>query len=288
MDKYLNANIYLDKIEDEIEKPTSYKCFNGAWYYKTLSSKDSWLGIDAVVTLPLFEEDENRYQYIVDALTNREIKRYNDTPSVYLGVCSDYENDVGFGWFRGLVDGKVTNEKITFRPFWRYIYNENGKEVNTYKGTKLEETEYYYFPGDKVRVTLVSLEPNYLQFRIELIEETKIEKYKVIRSNLPNKPKTFLSPVFIAPGVGVNKTEVKRVNAIDQYGNEGRPTQMTNAKVNECVWEDVYLFRKINDTIYKVPFTDDRYIRMLCPKEEAFTIKNEGNKEIVIINPGAR
>jgi len=286
MDKFLNAKIYTGKIDNEISKPDSYRCFNGAWYYKALSSKDYWLGIDAVVTLPLFEEDKERFAYIHDSVTNKEIIRYNDTPSVYVGVCSDFENDIGFAWFRGIIDGKITDEKFTFRPFYRYIYKENGKEVNTYKGSKIEEVEYYYFPGDKVRITVVSTSLNHLRFRIELLEPTKIEKYQKIRDSLSKPNKIFLSEEFPAPGAGINLTEVKRVNAIDQYGNEGKPTQMTNAKVNECIWEDVYLFREVSGEIVKVPFTSERFIRMLCPMEEAFIIKEDKHKEIVIINPG--
>lgn len=288
MDKFINSKISNEVIKDEILKPTSYQCFNGAWYYKALSSKDKWLGIDAVITLPLFDPDEDRYSFIDDNLTNKKIKRYNDTPSVYVGVCSDFENDVGFGWFRGKVEGKVLEEKITFRPFWRYIFEENSQEKNIYAGSKLDEDEYYYFPGDKVRVTVASPRANYLQFRIELIEATSIEKYKTIRSKLKSQPKTFVSLEFIAPGVGIKPTEVKRVNAIDQYGNEGRPTQMTNAIVHECIWEDVYLYREINGEIVRVKFDDSRYIRMLCPRETAFKINYENGKETVIINPGAK
>ena len=285
MNKYLNALVYNKRIPGEIAKPDSYKCFLGAWCYKVLSSKDKWLGIEAIIELPEFIPDENRFSMIQDNIYDKKLKRYDDTPSIYVGLCSDYENDVGFAWQRGIVDGVVTDDKITFRPFWRYIYEENGEEKNVYQGTNLNLTQYYYFPGDRVKLSLISIKNNYLKLIVELISSTTIKKYLDIRKKLDKTPMDFMTEEFLAPGVGIRPSEVKRVNAIDQYSNEGKPTLATNAKVKECVWEDVYLFREIDGAIRKVPYTKDRYIKMLCPKEDAFIIKEIGNKEIVVINP---
>lgn len=285
MNRYLNAPIYKGKIQVEVIKPTNYKCFNGAWYYKALSSRDEWLGIEAIITLPEFNPDEERFDFIKDNIYEQDIKRYKDTPSVYVGLSSDYENDVGFAWQRGIVNGEVAAEKITFRPFWRYIYSIDGEEKNVYEGSSLYQTEFYYFPGDKLKLSLINIKDNYLKLIIKLLEPTAIKKYQTIRNSLDKLPKDLETKEFIAPGAGIRFAEVKRVNAIDQYSNEGKPTQCTNAIVGECIWEDVYLYRKINGIIMRVPFTNNRYIKMLCPTKEAFLIKEMDNKEIVVISP---
>lgn len=288
MDKYINASIHNDTITDEIQKPDNYQCFNGAWYYKAVSSKDKWLGIEAQIVLPEFTPDDDRFDMIDDNVNiGSKIKRYKDTPSIYVGVSSDFETDIGFAWQRGLVNNHVLEEKITFRPFWRYIYLENGKEKNIYSGTNLHETEYYFFPGDQVKITVVTTKPNFLKFRVELINETKIKKYQEIRMNLKNQPQVLETPEFLSPGNGIRFAEVKRVNAIDQYGNEGKPTQMTKAFVSDCIWKEVYLFRNINNSIVKVPFSEERYLRMLCPNKEAFDLNKTTNQEIVRINPSS-
>ena len=288
LEDFLNAKVYLEKIPNEVSAPINYMCFAGAWYYKALSAKDMWLGMEAVVTLPKFDADEDRYDMIKEAIDKDEpIKRYKDTPSIYLGGSSDYETDIGLGWFRGFLDGDFTKTKIAYRPFYRYIYEEDGKEINKYIGPSIRETEYYYFPGDTVKLSVFCVNDNMLRLKIELLEETKVEEFVKIRSRLnPNKP--YISPDFPAPGNGVRPSEYKRVNAIDQYGNEGRPTQMTKAVVNKCTWEEVYLFREVDGVIVKVPYTESRYIKMLCPNPEAFKITNDGVKQTVIINPSQK
>jgi len=50
----------------------------------------------------------------------------------------------------------------------------------------------------------------------------------------------FLSPVFVSKGHGTSKTaQFKRVNAIDQMANEGKPATLTTSNVKEAVWESV-------------------------------------------------
>ena len=283
LEDFLNAEVYDGVINDEKEKPSSYVCFPGAWYYKALSSKDMWLGMEAKVTLPKFNPDEERFDMLKEAIDKDEpIKRYKDTPSIYMGGSSDFETDIGLGWFRGLIDGEFTKEKIAFRPFYRYIYEENGKEVNRYIGPSIKETEFYFFPGDTVKMSVFCVNDNTLRLKIELLEETKIDKYIEIRKKL-NKNYAYESLDFPAPGNGVRPSEYKRVNAIDQYGNEGRPVQMTKANVEECTWSDCYLFREIDGKIMKVPYDESRYIKMLCPNQNSFIVTNNGNK--VVIKP---
>lgn len=287
LESYLNAPIFQGVIAGEIEKPQTYRCFPGAWYYKALSSKDKWLGIEGIVKLPEFFPDESRFEIVSDSFSkSKTFKKYLDTPSIYVGGSSDYETDIGLAWFRGLVNNQVSDEKITFRPFWRYIYPDNeGKIKNEYHGTSLNEIEYYFYPHDEVKINLFCPKENCLQLRIELIKETDILKYQQIRKSNGVKNKVLLTDLIPAPGNGIHLSEYKRVNAIDQYANEGKPAFKTNAIVTESIWKDVYLFREVNEKLVKVKFDESRYIRMLCPEVGAFTYKIENNQESIIINP---
>lgn len=284
IEDFINSEVYLGIIENEAKAPTSYSCFPGAWYYKALSSKDMWLGMEANIILPEFIPDQERFDMIKEVVDTEPIVRYKDTPSIYMGGSSDFETDIGLGWFRGFVDGEITKTKITFRPFYRYIYLEDGKEVNKYIGPAIRQTEYYYFPGDEVKMMVFCVNDNTLRLRIELIKPSSNPKYIELRKKL-NAPKVYETDDFPAPGNGVRPSEYKHVNAIDQYGNEGRPTQITNARVNECIWKDVNLFREVNGKIKRIPYSENRYIKMLCPNESAFCIQTSGNTQTVVIDP---
>lgn len=278
----------VETVNFPIDLPKSYRCFMGAWYYKVVTTKAPYLGMQATITLPTFTPDPNRFEMVEDKYLGKEIKKYLDTPSIYLGGSSDFETDIGFGWFYGKVDGKISDEKMTFRPFWRSIWKEDGREVNEYKGTSIDEQEYYFFPGDRIRVYLYSPRIDFLQLRIELLDPTTNEFYAKIRKKQEANhifTKNFISPLIPAPGNGVRLSEYKRVNAIDQYHNEGKPTQATNAKVDACIWEDVYLFLQENKKIVKVAMDDSNSFIMQCPKEEAFLVDKVENKERITIHP---
>ncbi len=261
------------------------RCFPGAWYYKVKTPKGPFLGLKAIITLPLFYPDESRVEYLEDARFEQgKMKRYLDTPSIYLGGCSDHECDIGFGWFHGLMDGKLSIDKITFRPFWRTIHIENGKEVNQYRGTSLDETEYYFFPGDRLEVKLLCEINDTLSFYVTLLEETRLEPYQTIRKQGAS-PKPLVVLDLIAPGNGHRDTEFKRVNAIDQYRNEGKPTQSTSAQAVHAVWKDVILYYQEGQTLYQTPMDEPLQTRMLCPSEDAFFITKLNHLEIVSIRP---
>lgn len=279
IEDFLQAPAYFDPIEGEKEKPAERRCFPGAWYYKVLSARDYWLGLDGFVRLPEFYPDEERY------VDEGDFRKYLDTPSVYVGGSADFENDIGLAWFRGIVDGKMSREKITFRPFWRYIYTENGRERNIYAGTGIEDAEYYFFPGDEVRITVASVKEHFLVLRLALERETELERYRRIRKRLSRSPRAFVSGLIPAPGAAVRPAEYKRVNAIDQYGNEGKPAQPTNARTGEARWRDVFLFRAHRGELVKVPFTEERRVKMFCPDPRAFAVKTNGNSETVVIRP---
>lgn len=273
---------YQDIRIKSAEPMKQLRCFAGAWYHKVVTSRKLWLGIETVISLPEFLPDESRKEETV--LSGEKIMRFLDTPSVYLGSSSDYENDIGFGFFHGKVNGVLTKEKITFRPFWRNIYLENGKEVNVYKGSNIDDSEYYFFPGDKVKVSLLCLKEEYLTLKISLLEETNIEPFKSIRKEL-NPPKDFCVENIMAPGNGIRDTEYKIVNAIDQYHNEGRPTQMTKAKAVNCIFHHADLFIEHENKLVKVPFFKQEIQVLLCPTENGFVIEEHNEEKKVSIIP---
>lgn len=293
---FIDAPIYEGKLENEVSAPETPPCFLGAWYRKVASSKDSWLGIEGTITLGEFLPDEKRF-----GTDNRVYyERYLDNPSVYMGGLATSESDAGLGYNIGFTSDKMEEElnygtpKVAYRPFWRYIYSSavdvNGdvqrNNVNSWNVAKPEHLDFYYFPGDKIKMSVYSPMKEYLQLRIELLEETKIEKYAKVRKafNLKDTPRVFYSPLFISQGHGDKNAEFKRVNSIDQYGNEGFLVSKTDAKVTKAVWENTYLFRKIDGVIKRVPMTEERQVEMACPNKESFKIKKlkNGGEEITI------
>jgi len=279
---FLKAKVYTGPIEDEVMPGETPPCFLGAWYRKVVSSKDAWLGIEGVIELGEFTPDPKRFN-----LDGRG--RYMDVPSVYMGGKAQFESDAGLGLNLTYLSNDTTEEltysspKLAYRPFWRYIYkdaqdikgNVTRREINSWNVANPRALMYYYFPGDKIRMKVFSPMPNYLQLYIEVVETTKIPKYVELRKkyNLPgDKPADFFSPIFHSGGQGIEPAEFKRVNAIDQYGNEGFHAKMTDAKVSKATWSAVYLFRRINGEIVKVPFSLERQISMICPNKEAITV----------------
>lgn len=290
---------------DEKEKAIAPKCFLGAWYHKVFSTKDKWLGIEGTIRLGEFIPDDKRYGH-----DNRTFwERHLDSPSIYMGGHSISESDAGLGWMVGYETTDTSeplnygSKKVAYRPFYRYIYSEavdtNGNvlrnNVNSWNVSDPKRFEFYYFPGDLIKMSVYSPLPNYLQLKIEVLEPTTIEKYKKQREafNLKNNmPSTYYSPLFYSEGHGILDAEFKRVNSIDQYGNEGSNVKLTDAKVTKATWESVYLYRNINNEIIKVPFSLDRQTRMTCPNVESFTLnatdeqtKNGG--ESIEIHPTA-
>ena len=258
--------------------------FLGAWYHKVVAPIDNWLGLEAEIELGEFTPDEKRFN-----LDGK--KRYMDNPGVYVGGKADLESDCGVG-YNIMYDSTDTSyqldqshPKLGYRPFWRYIYKDrvekdgciNVINVNSWNVTNPKEFGYYYFPGDVIRLKVYSPIPNYLQMRIEVVKPTTIEKYVNIRKRYHLKndmPSTFYSPIFSSEGQGVKKAEFKRVNSIDQFGNEGKPTIRTNAKMSSAVWHNCYLYKMHNGKLYKYPFVKELQYVINAPLDDAFTIEN--------------
>ena len=279
IDDYLNAVIDKSNTKNDKLAPENYPVFQGAVYYKCVSAKTNWLGIEAIITLPTFYPDKNRYEYFNHTYGKR--LRYLDTPSVYVGGSSDHETDIGFAFFYGLINGQVSEEKITFRPFWRTIYEEEGQIKNVYSGTDILKQSFYYYPGDTVKLDLVCLKENELTLRVELLKETKIKPYCDYRKLHENK--LLIVEGIKAPGNGIRHSEYKRVNAIDQYHNEGHPTHETEAQALGMVWDDVFLFYEDKGVLKKTPFINKYLKRIHVPDTEKFEIESNNNHEEVNI-----
>ncbi|MFP4078870.1 MAG: immunoglobulin-like domain-containing protein [Candidatus Izemoplasmataceae bacterium] len=262
----VDAPVHRDAIADEVDPPEGSRCFPGAWYNKAVSSEDAWLGIEGVITLPEVNLSDNRYDY--------EDGRYLDNPSIYLGGNAGAESDVGLSWMPACNNAYCLSpgdQSVTFRPFWRYIHNGS----NTWENASYQNPEHYYFPGDKLRMTVFSPEPGYLQMEIEVIEPTDIPEYVELRASLrikDNMPSNFVTPKFPSSGHGSEDAEFKRVNAIDQVGNEGTAAEPTDSEVNKAIWHEVYLYRNIDNELKKVPFTRERFDSMLCPDSDGFVL----------------
>lgn len=286
-------------IPEEEQTPAVPKCFLGAFYRKVFSSLDSWLGIEGVIRLGEFQGDPNRF--------NLDGKgRFMDNPGIYMGGKSFKESDAGLGLNLTYLSSDTSEvlgmdaPKLAYRPFWRYIYaeaidienNVRRREVNSWNVSNPKSLCYYYFPGDLIRMKIYSPIKDYLQLRIEVLETTTIPKYVELRQkyHLPHdRPSDFYSPLFHSEGHGRAKAEFKRVNSIDQFGNEGFVVKATNATVSEAVWLETYLYRMMDDKLVKVPFNKTRQVAMACPDVAAFTIQ-EVNPEIggeaISIHPG--
>jgi len=296
--KFDNVEVFSEKIANEVFPEGKQKCFAGAWYHKVMSSKDKWLGIEGLIRLGEFSPDKTRFNLDGHG-------RYMDNPSVYMGGNALEESDAGLGLNLTYLSNDLSEDlnlgspKLAYRPFWRYIYKEtidfkgNIERINRNSWNISEPRSlcYYYFPGDLLRMKIYSPVKNYLQLRIEVIEPTKIEKYVKLREsyNLPNnKPKDFYSPMFISEGHGDVMAVYKRVNSIDQFGNEGYYAKDTDATVSEAIWHETFLYREIEGKIYKVPFTKNRQMIMTCPSEKAFTINygKDDFEEMIQIHPG--
>ncbi len=297
--KFTNLPIFEGNIANEVLPPPVPSCFLGAWYRKVFSSSDRWLGIEGTIELGEFIPDEARFN--LDGTG-----RYMDVPSIYMGGKSVHESDAGLGLNLTYLSADITEDlvssspKLAYRPFWRYIYQEaldisgnvTRREINSWNVSNPRSLMYYYFPGDVVRMSVYSPLPHYLQLRIEVVAVTDIPKYVELRKSyhLANDwPADFYSPIFYSKGHGIQNAEFKRVNAIDQFGNEGYFAKPTKANVSTATWRETFLYREINQKLVKVPFSTLRQTAMLCPSEQAITAKpinEEMGGESIAIHPG--
>jgi hypothetical protein len=291
--------VYTQPLAGE-KCPVATSCYPGAWYHKVVSSKDAWIGLVGTITLPMFNPDPARDTG----------SRYLDNPSIYMGGNAGSESDVGLSLSLVSLNhgSSISSYSVAFRPFWRYITSINKDEGgyavhdnkyavscngnNCFANWHYRDTQFYYLPGDKIKMMVYSPKANYLKLLIEVLEVSTLPSSISLRNtNGWSDPADFESPMFYSAGHSVVNAEFKRVNAIDQVNNENQPTKATQASVIDAGWESSYLLRKLDGIIYRVPFTPSRSFILNCPNEEAFEItksaaQSENGGETLNIKPG--
>lgn len=260
----------------EIAPPESLPCFPGAYYRKAVSSVDHWTGIEGIVTLPTPNLDPER---------RKPTGRFLDNPSIYMGGRSgEQEIDAGLTWeIVREPDGSVSTVAKAFRPFWR----------NKGWNSAPAKPEYYYYPGDTVRMRCAVAGPGRLRIEVELVsragsgesagdELTSSSLYTIPyeTTSVTATATAAATPVpgvfsvdFDAPGFGPDALqEFKRVNAIDQSGNEGKDVSPTRAFVEGAVWSEVWLLRGDE----RLPMIPSRYTDMRCPDPSRVVVAPAG------------
>jgi hypothetical protein len=242
LQEQINTRFY-----NEIAPENSLPCFQGAYYRKAVSSTDNWLGIEGKVILPSLFYDSTRTNPLKPG-------QFLDNASIYLGSTSDgQETDIGMTW-EVIKDnaGNVSKDRKAFRPFLRRSAHKSGQTA-IYKNAPAESI-YYWYPGDTITLA------------VQLIEAGKL-KFTVTGSG------RNYEEIFDVAGCQYTiKAQYKRVNAIDQVSNEGKPVQPTKAKAVGAKWLNVNLFRNYKSDALKVPMHTKRFTDMRCPDIGNFNV----------------
>lgn len=216
----------------EVVPAASIPCFAGAHYRKAASSFDVWTGIAGFVKLGTPKVDEAR----LDAKDNQPLDNF----SVYMGgnAGGKTEVDAGLTWeFTLDENGKRSARRNAFRPFWR---------TKTWNSAPAEK-QFYFYPGETVQMAVIVAGAN---------------KLRLIVSD--GKTKTFQTD-FEAEGFAPNvPRQFKRVNAIDQRHNEGKPVQTTKAEVVGAEWLQTILLRGDGANAKQIPLDAARFTDMRC------------------------
>jgi hypothetical protein len=220
--------------DKEVPPATSIPCFPGSYYRKVVSSFDTWVGITGVVKLGMPAVDMDRL--------GGPSRQPLDNFSVYMGGNAGHQEvDAGLTWeFTRDENGAKSRMRNAWRPFWR---------AGSWNSAP-DEKQYYWYPGDVVTMAVIVAGPGRLRL--------------VIADAGPH-PKRVFSTEFDAKGIAPRvPRQFKRVNAIDQVGNEGRPIQQTKAQVTGAVWQETYLLRASGERD-RFPMTAERFTDMRCP-----------------------
>jgi hypothetical protein len=149
-----------------------------------------------------------------------------------------FEVDAGLTWeFTVDETGRKSEKRNAFRPFWRT------KSWNSAPAKK----EFYYYPGETVQMAVLV---------------AGVGKLRLIVTD--GKSKVFQTE-FDAEGfvAGVPR-QFKRVNAIDQVGNEGRPAQPTRAEITGAEWLQTVVIRGEGTAAQQLILTPERFTDMRC------------------------
>jgi hypothetical protein len=221
----------------EVVPAASLPCFAGAYYRKAVTSFDTWTGIAGIIKLPTPKVDENRL--------SAKDKTPLDNFSVYLGGrAGEKEIDAGLTWSYTVDEnGKQSAQRNAWRPFWR---NETWNNAPA-------EKQFYWFPGDTVQIAVMIVGP---------------KKLRLIVADAVPQPKKMFQVDFDAAGFAANVVrQFKRVNAIDQFGNEGKPVQPTRAEVTGAEWLQTILLRGEGGNAKQIPMDKTRFTDMRCASE---------------------
>lgn len=253
----------------EVKPVASKSCFAGAYYRKLVSSVDVWGGIGGRVVLPTITFDPSRVNPAKPA-------QFLDNPSVYMGGnMGGQETDIGLTW-EVIRDesGAVTADRRAFRPFLRRTAHAGSGQAALYENAPAE-ARYYWYQGEEVTMSV------------------KIVANGILRLTVEGAGKKFEKNFEAGGYTLVGKGEFKRVNAIDQVANEGKPVQATKTKVVAAEWKNSYLYRIVNGNLVETPFHDGRYTDMRCPSANNFSIystqddRSKGGEKIEIYGAGS-
>lgn len=241
-------------FKGEVKPPETSPCFQGAYYRKVVSSKDVWLGIQGKVVLPTIVFDEDRKNPAKPA-------QYLDNPSIYMGGnMNGQETDIGLTWevIRD-ENGVVSADRKAFRPFLRRTSYVSG-QPSLYENAPAE-ARYYWYPGEEVTMSVQIVANGKLRFIVEGAGK-RFEK-------------DFDSDGYNLSSIG----EFKRVNAIDQVSNEGKPAQPTKTRVENAIWKETNLYRMYEDKVVEVPVHSQRFTDMRCPGIAYFKIEASADEK---------
>nr|MDQ3042395.1 hypothetical protein [Acidobacteriota bacterium] len=235
-----DAPAVVKNAAGEVAPAASLPCFAGAYYRKIVSSFDVWTGIAGFVKLgtPKFDEDR------LDEKDQQPLDNF----SVYMGgnAGGRTEVDAGLSWeFTTDENGKRSARRNAFRPFWR---------TKTWNSAP-DEKRFYFYPGETVQMAVIVAGAN---------------KLRLIISD--GKTKTFQTD-FDAEGFTPNiPRQFKRVNAIDQRRNEGKPVQPTKAEVVGAEWTQTILLRGEGASAKQLPMDKTRLTDMRCSNEKHIVV----------------
>jgi hypothetical protein len=247
------STFFPEEVLPDITSP----CFNGSYYRKAMSSQDVWLGITGTVILPTISFDPAR-------INPSNTAQYLDNPSVYLGgTANGQETDIGMTW-EVIIDanGNVTPDRRAFRPFLRRSAYPLTNQVAIYTNAPAQ-ANYYWYQGDTVTMSVMVTSNGIIHF----IVKGEGKQYECD---------------FSADGYQLSSPMIfKRVNAIDQVSNEGKPVQPTKTKVTGSKWLCTYLYRMHNGSIVKAPMHQTRFTDMRCPDPKYFIISTTVDQDKV-------
>lgn len=220
----------------------------GSYYRKVATTFGNWTGIEGTVTLGYPSADYNHMDPFGLPL---------DGFNIYMGGNAGgvEEVDAGLGWdYCEDKQGTVSGAKVGWRPFWR---NGNWHSAPLYP-------DDCWHPGDTVVMSVVLDGPRKLRL--------------TVKDAGPN-PRRIFTQSFLAPWFrdGVSR-QFKRVNSIDQYGNEGHQAKPTEASVIDAIWQDTRVILTQGHKHQAVPLTGATRLMLSYPPGHVVTSSTAAQK----------